>query len=120
MSGRLKAIVAADLEEAGEEPLAAAPKKGATADSAEAGSSKPVEAKYLVPSMEPNALPTAMDVERELQAIRDARKRIRLGADGRAADLKGKAALPSICSFTLFDQGEGWVVPGCAAVDIGT
>ena len=99
-SSRLQQVIRSELTEAGEEmPLK--------------GELPAVETKYLVPPIEPNALPTAMDVERELQAIRDQRKRIRLGGDDRV-DGEVKVQLPSICTFTLFDNGEGWVFLGLA------
>ena len=58
-----------------------------------------------------------VDVDREVNAIRDARKRIRLdpsalsGVDPnslQAASLKARA-LPSICAYTLHDVAEGYV-----------
>ncbi len=62
-----------------------------------------------------------IDVKREVEKIRDIRKRIRLepsalgsanvntpqGAAARAR------ALPSICAYTLHDAGEGWVHSSC-------
>jgi len=58
-----------------------------------------------------------VDVDREVNAVRDARKRIRLdpsalsGVDPnspQAASLKARA-LPSICAYTLHDVAEGCV-----------
>ncbi len=93
VSSRLQQVIRSELTEAGEE----LPPRGELPS---------VETKYLVPPIESNALPTAMDVERELQAIRDQRKRIRLGGDDKIEG-EGRIQLPSICTFTLFDNGEG-------------
>jgi transcription initiation factor TFIID subunit 5 len=58
-----------------------------------------------------------VDVEREVNAVRDARKRIRLdpsalnGVDPNSlqtSTLRARA-LPSICAYTLHDVPEGWV-----------
>lgn len=53
-----------------------------------------------------------MDVRREVEKVRDARKRIRLdpsvlhGTNGNTPQARSRA-LPSICSYTLHDVGEG-------------
>jgi len=59
-----------------------------------------------------------MDVKREVEKVRDARKRIRLepsalssvdpnSSQGAAARQR---ALPSICAYTLHDASEGFVI----------
>jgi hypothetical protein len=107
LSGRLQQVVRSEIAEEDQQATA----RGEDVIKPDASATKPtpsVETKYLVPPIEANAVPTAMDVERELQAIRDQRKRIRLGTDPRS-EPQLKTGLPSICTFTLFDQGEGWV-----------
>jgi len=105
LSGRLQQVVRSEIAEDDQQAASRGeevPKSDATAAKAQ----PTVETKYLVPPIEANAVPTAMDVERELQAIRDQRKRIRLGTDPKT-EPRLKTGLPSICTFTLFDQGEG-------------
>ncbi|RXK40353.1 transcription initiation factor TFIID subunit 5 [Tremella mesenterica] len=46
------------------------------------------------------------DLKREVEAVRDRRKMIRLGTDPNAAG-PSTPILPSIVAFTLFDNGEG-------------
>ena len=46
------------------------------------------------------------DLKREVEAVRDRRKMIRLGPDPNAAG-PSTAVLPSVVAFTLFDRGEG-------------
>ncbi|KAJ9092312.1 hypothetical protein QFC19_008746 [Naganishia cerealis] len=55
-----------------------------------------------------------IDVEKELRAVADRRKRIKLGRDSatRLGDDYGvsgyaKPSLPSVCAYTVFDNGEG-------------
>ncbi|WVN87164.1 uncharacterized protein L203_102340 [Cryptococcus depauperatus CBS 7841] len=45
------------------------------------------------------------DLKREVEAIKDRRKMVRLGPTGSGKDVG--VALPSVVAFTLFDQGEG-------------
>lgn len=68
-----------------------------------------------LPPLPPNFKTT--DVEREVSAIRDARKRIRLEpstlnnldpASPQASAARARA-LPSICAYTLHDVPEGYV-----------
>jgi transcription initiation factor TFIID subunit 5 len=82
--------------------------------------SKPLIAQGLTAPTEAELLPRpptfrAIDVEREVNIVRDARKRIRLdpsalaGVDPnspQATTLRAKA-LPSICAYTLHDVSEG-------------
>jgi len=82
--------------------------------------SKPLIAPGLTAPTEAELLPRpptfrAIDVEREVNIVRDARKRIRLdpstlaGVDpnsSQATTLRSKA-LPSICAYTLHDVSEG-------------
>ena len=52
------------------------------------------------------------DVKREVEKVRDARKRIRLDPVPASNGFPGTAksrALPSICAYTLQDVGEGYV-----------
>ena len=67
----------------------------------------------------------AIDVSREVQKVRDARKRIRLEPSALTngdvdsphnAALRARA-LPSVCAYTLHDAGEGYV---CLRVLAGT
>jgi transcription initiation factor TFIID subunit 5 len=82
--------------------------------------SRPVAPAGLVAPSEADLLPhppsfKAIDIEREVSAVRDARKRIRLDPSvlnnvdmnsPQAAALKVRA-LPSICAYTLHDVTEG-------------
>ncbi|KZT06012.1 TFIID and SAGA subunit [Laetiporus sulphureus 93-53] len=56
----------------------------------------------------------AVDVKREVEKVRDARKRIRLDPSSSSHQQQGGSKarpLPSICAYTLHDVGEG--VPCC-------
>lgn len=57
----------------------------------------------------PQTLYKVTDVKREVEAVRDKRKMIRLGPKGDEGG-KGGGTLPSIVAFTLFDAGEKWVI----------
>ncbi|KAJ9109330.1 hypothetical protein QFC21_000659 [Naganishia friedmannii] len=53
-----------------------------------------------------------IDVQKELRAVADRRKRIKLGRMTRLGDDYGvsgyaKPSLPSVCAYTVFDNGEG-------------
>jgi transcription initiation factor TFIID subunit 5 len=56
-----------------------------------------------------------VDVRREVEKVRDARKRIRLdpsahsSADGNTQGAAARPSLPSICAYTLHDVHEGFV-----------
>jgi transcription initiation factor TFIID subunit 5 len=56
-----------------------------------------------------------IDIEREVERVVDARKRIKLGSISPATDSAAahgsttQPALPSICAYTLHDVPEGWV-----------
>ncbi|PCH33720.1 TFIID and SAGA subunit [Wolfiporia cocos MD-104 SS10] len=52
-----------------------------------------------------------IDVKREVEKVRDARKRIRLESPARPVAGASSRPLPSICAYTLHDVGEG--VPCC-------
>jgi transcription initiation factor TFIID subunit 5 len=53
-----------------------------------------------------------VDVRREVEKIREARKRIRLGPEAFAESRQAKAARaaskPSVCLFTVHDAGDGY------------
>ena len=58
-----------------------------------------------------------IDVKREVEKVRDARKRIRLepsalsmekDVDSPQAAVARARALPSICAYTLYDVGDGY------------
>ncbi|WVQ78829.1 hypothetical protein IAT38_000920 [Cryptococcus sp. DSM 104549] len=46
------------------------------------------------------------DLKREVEAVKDRRKMIRLGPGAGAGGAEGAAVLPSVVAFTLFDHGE--------------
>lgn len=59
-----------------------------------------------------------IDIKREVEKVRDARKRIRLepstlalekDSSGTLVAAARARALPSICAYTLHDVGDGWV-----------
>lgn len=63
-----------------------------------------------------------MDIKREVERVRDARKRIRLepsllpmdkDADSAQAAMARARALPSICAYTLYDVGDGYAIITC-------
>lgn len=65
-----------------------------------------------------------VDVKREVEKVRDARKRIRLEPSAlvnvdpnspQAATLRARG-LPSICAYTMHDVGEGYVVPRAPSI----
>ncbi|KAF5312687.1 hypothetical protein D9619_003432 [Psilocybe cf. subviscida] len=82
---------------------------------------RPLTAQGLTAPTEAELLPhppsfRMADVEREVSAVRDARKRIRLepsvlagvdAASPQAASLRARA-LPSICAYTMHDVAEGY------------
>jgi transcription initiation factor TFIID subunit 5 len=83
---------------------------------------KPVIPAGLIAPTEPDLLPhppnfKTIDIEREVSAVRDARKRIRFDPSvlnnmdlnsPQAATYRSRA-LPSICAYTLHDVTEGYV-----------
>jgi transcription initiation factor TFIID subunit 5 len=50
-----------------------------------------------------------VDLKREVEAVRDKRKMIRLGPGGEdgKSGASGSIVLPSVVAFTMFDSGEG-------------
>jgi hypothetical protein len=79
---------------------------------------RPPAALGLIAPTEADLLPhpptfNTLDVRREVEKVRDARKRIRLepsvlGSAPSSANAKGRA-LPSVCAYTLHDVPEGLV-----------
>jgi hypothetical protein len=58
-----------------------------------------------------------VDVKREVEKIKEARKRIRLGpeafTEGHQARAGGSASKPSVCLFTVHDAGDRYVCCEC-------
>lgn len=88
---------------------------------------RPVSLPGVVAPSESDLLPRpttfkSMDVEREVNNVRDARKRIRLEPSvlanidvnsPQASNLRARA-LPSICAYTLHDVAEGYLISSLA------
>lgn len=60
-----------------------------------------------VPSVSVNRNFSTMDLEREVKAISDQRKRIKLGRMDAAGEPYRQPSLPSVCMYTVFDHHEG-------------
>lgn len=61
-----------------------------------------------VPSVSVNRNFSTMDLEREVKAISDQRKRIKLGRIDAVGEPYRQPSLPSVCMYTVFDHHEGW------------
>lgn len=60
-----------------------------------------------IPSVSINRNFSTMDLDKEIKGVADQRKRIKLGHISATGDRYHRPSLPSVCTYTIFDNQEG-------------